>query len=290
MSKFIHRTLVATVAALPLVALVDLAAGQQAPGAQSATQTKELRQQAERGSQQEAPAQPRRAGAPPGQPGQPTLQPAQPGQAQPGQRTQPGLPAQPAQPGQVRQTTEYRASPSQGQINDKTLIDAFLTGPNQAEIALGQLAQQQAQNPEVKQFAERMVRDHTEFLQQLQGIAAAAQPAVAAQGGLLQVIQDVERHCQQSATQELQKHQGAEFDQAYMGIMVMAHGKMLSTFEALRDKASPALQQALAQGADTARQHHQLAHDIKMKLSSEGGAARSAARPAQPTQPQEKRN
>lgn len=271
MLTLIRRTLATTVAALPLMGFVDLAAGQQQPGAQQATQAKEQRQQAQ---PQQPQAQPQRQV----QPAQPA-QPAQPGQVQ--RQAQPGLPAQPGQPGQLRQTTEYRASPAQG-LTDKTLIDAFLIGPNQAEISLGQLAQQHAQNPEVKQFAERLIQDHSQFLQKLQGMASAAQPTAATQSELLQVIQDVDRHCQQAATEMLQKHQGAEFDQAYVGMMVMAHGKMLSTFEALRGKASPALQETLAQATDAAREHHDLAHALIKKLNPDSAAARSAALPGQP--------
>jgi predicted outer membrane protein len=44
---------------------------------------------------------------------------------------------------------------------------------NQAEIELAQLAQQQSQNPEVKQFAQKMVQDHSKFVQQLQPLAGA---------------------------------------------------------------------------------------------------------------------
>jgi len=42
---------------------------------------------------------------------------------------------------------------------------------NQGEVELSELAQQQAQNPEVKQFAEQMVQDHRQLIQQLQQVA-----------------------------------------------------------------------------------------------------------------------
>jgi predicted outer membrane protein len=44
---------------------------------------------------------------------------------------------------------------------------------NQGEIELAQLAQQQSQNPQVKQFAQKMVQDHTKLVQQLQQLAGA---------------------------------------------------------------------------------------------------------------------
>jgi predicted outer membrane protein len=104
------------------------------------------------------------------------------------------------------------------------------------------------------------------------------------------VIKDIEQHCQQNAAAELQKHQGADFDQAYLGMMVIAHGKMLSTLEAVKSKASPSLQQVIAQAEDSTRQHHEMANDLIKRIGSEGSAARSASRPGQPNQNQENRN
>ena len=48
---------------------------------------------------------------------------------------------------------------------------ACLLAKNQAEIELAQFAQQQAQNPQVKQFAQQMVQDHQRIAQQLQQVA-----------------------------------------------------------------------------------------------------------------------
>jgi putative membrane protein len=50
------------------------------------------------------------------------------------------------------------------------LANCILT-KNQSEIELAQLAQQQSQNPEVKQFAQKMIQDHSKFAQQLQQLA-----------------------------------------------------------------------------------------------------------------------
>ncbi len=54
-------------------------------------------------------------------------------------------------------------------------VDQFIVGcliaKNQSEIELSQLAAQQAQNPEVKKFAQQMVQDHQQMVKQLQQIA-----------------------------------------------------------------------------------------------------------------------
>jgi predicted outer membrane protein len=322
MSK-LFRTFAATVAALPLLAGAMVYAQ---TGAQQATQTKEERQQGQANQNQ---SQSNQAAQP--QAGQSTTAQPQPGQNQAtGTQPRPGgqfnRAAPSTQAGQVVQGQQPGQAAHPG-ANDQLLVKSFLIAPNQEEVALGQLAQQRAQNEEVKQFAERMVREHGETLQKLQtlsgatsqrvqagntaeGAARATTPssvtqpsgpqagqaqgsrpgtpatAHAGQDGILaSALQEIHRNCQQMTMQELQKHQGSDFDQAYMGIMVMGHGQMLATLKGIRNQASPELQQILSQSEDTAHQHHELAQQILKNLGKEGDATRAATRPtAQPKQ------
>jgi putative membrane protein len=87
------------------------------------------------------------------------------------------------------------------------------TVANMAEIQLGQLAVKQAQDPQVKQFAQMMVDEHTKALEQLRSAASS-------QG--LQVASALDsKH--QKLNDKLSKLQGSEFDRAYMDAMVDAH-------------------------------------------------------------------
>jgi predicted outer membrane protein len=47
---------------------------------------------------------------------------------------------------------------------------------NQAEIEISEFAQQQAQNPEVKQFAQQLIKDHQQTAQKLQQLAGMQGP------------------------------------------------------------------------------------------------------------------
>lgn len=67
-----------------------------------------------------------------------------------------------------------------GQLNDQGLVRWIAAG-NEAEIRVNEFAQQQAQNDQVKQFAQRMVQEHTMLGQQLQ--QAAGQGGQGGQGG-----------------------------------------------------------------------------------------------------------
>jgi predicted outer membrane protein len=54
-------------------------------------------------------------------------------------------------------------------------VAAMLALGNHAEIQLAQLASQKSQNPQVKEFAQQMVQEHSQFLQQLERFLPAGQ-------------------------------------------------------------------------------------------------------------------
>jgi predicted outer membrane protein len=90
---------------------------------------------------------------------------------------------QQSQTGQTNQATQqsqqYTAQfrGTQATTGSEAEVQRFLAScllaKNQAEVELGQFAQQQAQNPEVKQFAQTMVQDHRQLVQKLQPLAGA---------------------------------------------------------------------------------------------------------------------
>lgn len=88
---------------------------------------------------------------------------------------------------------------------------------NQKEVALGNFAQEQAQDQAVKDYAAMMVTDHTAMNQQVAaaaGMADAAMPAA-----------------DPSATAGLEGKTGADFDRAYIDMMVADHEKTVAMFE-----------------------------------------------------------
>ena len=107
------------------------------------------------------------------------------------------------------------------------------------EIQSSRLAQQKAQNPQVKSFAQMLITDHEKSTADLKTAAQQAQPAITITPKL-----DAE---QQANMQALQGASGAEFDRLYMQQQVPAHEKAL------------AMAQGFAQTGDVAslKQHAQ---------------------------------
>ena len=94
------------------------------------------------------------------------------------------------------------------------------------EVELGNLAQQKAKNQRVKDFGKMMVDDHTQANNNLKDIASRKNIAVPA------TITDD----QKKEMEKLSKKSGADFDKAYVDMMVEDHKKDIDAFKKATDK------------------------------------------------------
>ena len=128
---------------------------------------------------------------------------------------------------------------------------------NESEIALAQLAQQKAQNPEVKNLAQMLQQEHQQSQEKLQAIASAHGIALDQTPGWSQ------RHTQS----KLAKLNGSDFDQQYTKDMLEDHVTDIKKF-----------QKASQQVEDTDVKQH--AQDTLPHLQKHLQAAESAAKSA----------
>jgi putative membrane protein len=130
-----------------------------------------------------------------------------------------------------------------------------------AEVELGRLAQQNAQDADVKQFGARMVQDHTDANQKLMTILAAKDVTVPQQLD--------EKH--RKTSEKLSKMRGVEFDRAYMREMVEDHDKTVKKFREQAQHGNDADLKSFAQNTlPVLEQHQKLAHDISKSLTAVG--------------------
>jgi putative membrane protein len=127
--------------------------------------------------------------------------------------------------GAVAQTSDASASRANNAANgsvsssDRMFIRKAAEG-GLAEVQLGQLATEKADSPEVKQFGQRMVDDHSKANDQLKQVAS--QKGVNVPDKL---------NAKDAATKaRLEKLSGKAFDRAYMRDMVTDHTKDVSEF------------------------------------------------------------
>jgi putative membrane protein len=155
------------------------------------------------------------------------------------------------------------------QISDQAFVSKALQGGN-AEVQLGQLAQQKAQSSDVKDFGQKMVQDHTQLGEQMKPIAQ--------QLGVKEPKELSKKDRQLMA--KLQGLSGQQFDEAYIQAMVKDHKQDLKEFKQAADMTqNPNLKQVAQQGAQVISQHLEMIQQIAQShnVSTEGKTKASSA-------------
>jgi putative membrane protein len=172
-----------------------------------------------------------------------------------------GMPSQ----GQIQPQAQ---TPSQGRHNqqlsdkDKRFVKQAAIG-GMTEVELGKLAQQNAQDDQVKQFGQRMVRDHSAANQQLMSIANDED---------VKVPRHVKEK-QQKTIDRLANMRGADFDRAYIREMVEDHDKAVKKFRREAQHATDPQLKAFAQKTlPTLEEHQKMAHDLNKSLTAVGSS------------------
>jgi predicted outer membrane protein len=203
-----------------------------------------------------------------------------------------------------------RAQDPASRTADQTIAQCLGIG-NQEEIALATLAASKTQNPQVKQFAETLVKDHGRFLSRLEPFGAQkielarrggealdrerprtapARPAerrgevaeregapsrqtAAREQGLdfLDVKRQMAQKCLAAAERQWAEHQGAEADQCFVGGQLVLHQQMLDAQQVLKQYASPELQAVIQEGIATTQTHLDHAKNLMKELVAAGG-------------------
>jgi putative membrane protein len=130
------------------------------------------------------------------------------------------------------------------------------------EVQLGKLAQQNGQSQAVKDFGERMVRDHSQANDQLKQVASQEN---------IRVPRALRGQAQTTYTQ-LSSLNGAAFDQAYARDMIRDHEKDIAEFKQEANSGSdPNLKNFAAQTLPTLEEHLKLAREMLRQVNGSNG-------------------
>jgi putative membrane protein len=141
---------------------------------------------------------------------------------------------------------------------------------NHLEVRLGQLAQGKASSPAVKQFGQRMVTDHTRLQQDLGSMTSRS--AIALNPALTPA--------DSAKINRLESLSGAQFDQAYMSMMIQDHQADAAKFEnQSRNADSPQVRELAARSLPVLQQHLSLAQQVGRQVNA--GVATATPQPAQ---------
>jgi putative membrane protein len=145
-----------------------------------------------------------------------------------------------------------QAGPGTSQTNDQHFIKEAADG-GMAEVELGQLAADKASSPEVKEFAQRMVKDHSQANDQLKQIAM--------QKGV--TLPSAPSKKNEATKDRLSKLNGDAFDRAYMADMVKDHKMDIAQFQ--KESASgkdPDVKQFATETLPTLKDHLKQAQSV----------------------------
>jgi putative membrane protein len=147
---------------------------------------------------------------------------------------------------------------------EKKFIEKASQG-GMAEVQMGKLASEKAQSPDVKQFGERMVKDHSAANQKLSQLAS--QKGVTA-------ANDMDSSSKREYD-KLSKLAGAKFDQEYMKSMVSDHEKDVKEFQSQAKSAKDSDVKSFAQTTlPTLEEHLKMAKAAEASAKGEKSAAK----------------
>jgi putative membrane protein len=152
---------------------------------------------------------------------------------------------------------------AQGKVSEgDTKVMKNLAEANLAEIEAGKLAADKAKSPEVKEFGNRMVKDHTAILDELKQLAQEQGVELPGSAGM----------GDRARTVALRTKSGEDFDKAYMADMVKDHQKdVQETAELAKKVDDPRLKSAIEKAPERSR-----------STSRWRSASSNRPRPAQP--------
>jgi putative membrane protein len=186
--------------------------------------------------------------------------------AQQNQQSQQGQQGQQAQTGQQGQTQQAQQDVT---AEDKEFFTKAIQD-GMAEVKLGELAQDKAQDEEVKSFAQRMVEDHGKANDKLKQAAQSA--------GVTPPTEVSEKH---KATEEkLSGLSGQEFDQEYMKAQVEDHQKAVELFSK-QAQGSGETAQLAGEILPTLEEHLDMAQRIEEELGQSGMAQQGESQQGQ---------
>lgn len=152
-------------------------------------------------------------------------------------------------------------------VDDTLFLAAAADGGN-AEVTLSELGLQRATDPQLKQFSQRMIDDHTRANQQLRALATQRNVK------LPTAVDPRAQFCAQS----LAGLSGEEFDRCYAKAQFLMHMDAVAMFEAEAERGrDPQIKALAAKLLPTIQEHLAMIQPIAMQAEQEkpstGGAA-----------------
>jgi putative membrane protein len=188
-------------------------------------------------------------------------------------------------------TTEAGKAGQLSRTDEKFIKDACKGG--KMEVRMGEIGVQKAQNDQVKQFAQKLIDDHTKANSELKQLASskgltlpdsdkiAGTGTGADQSDGTRVREnegETKEHGEHAELQKLESLSGTEFDRQFVRMAVSDHMKDIREFEKSSQKAEDSEVRAFAQKTlPTLREHLQTARTLQSTVGGAGAPGSESA-------------
>jgi len=159
-------------------------------------------------------------------------------------------------------TSKPQASHGAKAMNPTEFVEHAAAG-GFAEVQLGKLARERAESDEVKDFAKRMVDDHTKANDELAKIAQKKNVAMPKQLDA--------KH--RALYDRLEKLSGKEFDRAFMDAMLSDHRQAVADFQQAAKSSDSDVREFASRTLPTLEHHLASAQQIERTVASSGKGA-----------------
>jgi len=126
---------------------------------------------------------------------------------------------------------------------------------NKAEIDLAKLAQDKASNPQIKDYAAQIVKDHETLDKDLSDLASKKDVTVPAVTQTEKMSKDT-----------LDKMKGTDFDRAFLADMIRDHQQAITTYTKAAQSTDPDVKAFAEKTLPALKEHLQKAKDLQKQL------------------------
>lgn len=148
-------------------------------------------------------------------------------------------------------TRRSRETRSDREAHLERQLAACLLTKNKGEVELGKYASDRAKNGDVRDFAERMVKDHQQVVDKLQQIVGAQEP----NDERSQIAREIDEKCLAALKKDLSSKSDSEFDGCYIGCQIAGHMQMAATLKVISEHASGRLGEVVNEARPTVDEH-----------------------------------
>jgi putative membrane protein len=151
-------------------------------------------------------------------------------------------------------------------------LAACLLNKNKGEVELGKIAADRANNQEVRDFAQKMVKDHGQQVKKLREVVGSNEPS----DRRSKIAREIDERCLAALKKELNQKSGRDFDACYVGSQISGHMQMAAALEVVSEHASGQLRDIVKEAQPTVDKHLAEAKKLMEQLDRSGSRSQAS--------------